>query len=176
MSKAFTREDDLPDPMAARRVSSALPPGAKNYLTPDGAQRLRAELEGLIQERSNVAVSSNPNVAREQLQILDQRIDHLRQSLESAVIIEPPTGPAEQVRFGATVTVRDSSGEECRYRIVGVDETDMDRGWVSWLSPIAKALLHARHGDRVSLKLPSKEEALEIVSIVYEQVEKDERA
>ncbi|MEY2466117.1 MAG: transcription elongation factor GreB, partial [Verrucomicrobiota bacterium] len=73
------------------------------------------------------------------LQALNQRIQQLQESLASAVIVERPREPADRVRFGATVTVRERSGEESSYRIVGVDETDIDRGWVSWISPIAKA-------------------------------------
>jgi transcription elongation factor GreB len=72
------------------------------------------------------------------------------------------------IRFGATVVVREESGGESTYRIVGVDETDFDRGWVSWLSPIAKALMNARLGERVRFKFPSGEEELEIIDISYE--------
>jgi transcription elongation factor GreB len=72
------------------------------------------------------------------------------------------------VRFGATVLVRRSDGEEDNYRIVGVDEIDLDRGWVSWLSPIAKALMNARVGEQVRFKFPSGEEQLEIVRVEYE--------
>lgn len=175
VSKAFTREsDDLPDPPAAARPSLALPPGAKNYLTPDGAQRLREELDRLVQvERPRLATemkaqsSSGDTSHQRPLQVLDQRIHFLQQSLESAVVVTPPGAPEDRVRFGATVTVRDRSGDESRYRIVGVDETDPDLGWVSWLSPIAKALLHARLGQRVRFKFPSGEKELEIVAITY---------
>ena len=82
--------------------------------------------------------------------------------------MNPPAPPHDQVRFGATVTVREPDGEESRYRIVGADETDIDRGWVSWLSPIAKALLNARLGERVRLRLPGGERELEITGITYE--------
>ena len=168
MSKAFTREsDDAPDlPPAPRR--SSLPPGAKNYLTPEGARQLRAELERLTQiERPRLAGDTGDAEAKRRVQGLDQRILDLQQSLQSAVVVPPPAATEERVRFGATVTVRDRAGET-RYRIVGVDEADLDRGWVSWLSPIAKALLNARPGQRVKFKFPSGEEELEIVRIAYE--------
>jgi len=169
MSKAFTREDDAPEPIIPRRVADPLPPGARNYLTPDGARRLRTELDRLVQiERPQALASSNATSAREQLQNLDQRIEHLHQSLQSAVVVEPPAGVQGHVRFGATVSVREPSGDESRYRIVGIDEADTDRGWVSWLSPIAKALMNARLGQRVRLRLPSGEEELEVTGIVYE--------
>ncbi len=168
MSKAFTREDDLPDPMVTRRLPSLLPPGANNYITPDGTRRLQEELDRLIQvERPHSAVAGDPGDARTQLQAIDQRIECLQQSLRSAVIVNPPAASDDRVRFGATVRVRESAGEESNYRIVGIDETDVDRGWVSWISPVARALLNARRGERVRLKLPSGEKELEIVEIAY---------
>jgi len=169
MSKAFTREDDAAEPIIPRRVADPLPPGGRNYLTPDGVRRLQAELDRLVHvERPRAAASSDPSVAREQLHHLDLRIQHLQQSLQSAVVVESPADVRDYVRFGASVCVRERSGEESRYRIVGIDEADIARGWVSWLSPIAKALLNARLGQRVRLKLPSGDEELEIISISYE--------
>jgi len=92
----------------------------------------------------------------------------LEESLQSAEIIVPSAGPADIVRFGATVTVRESDGNEETYRIVGVDEADVDRGWVSWMSPIAKALLNRQRGEQIRFKFPSGEETLEILEIRYE--------
>lgn len=163
MSKAFTREDDLPDPRALRRVSSPLPPGAKNYLTPDGAGRLREELENLSGMKRSPAKETSKN----ELEWRDQRIQQLRQSLETAVVVPPPGESETRVKFGATVTVREPDGKQAQYRIVGVDETDVDRGWVSWLSPIARVLLNSGIGDRVRLKIPSGEMELEILEIRY---------
>ena len=170
MSKAFTREsDDLPDAPVVARQWSPLPPGAKNYLTPDGARRLRDELDRLVQvERPRQVASPDNPEAKRQLQVLDQRIYYLQRSLQSAVVVPPPIMPEAGVRFGASVTVRDRSGGESRYRIVGVEETDSDRGWVSWISPIGKALLNARLGEHVRFELPSGQEELEILSIAYE--------
>jgi len=170
MSKAFTREsDDLPEPPPPVRAAPALPPGVKNYLTPDGAQRLHDELERLVNvERPQAAASSDASGSKRAVQVLDQRIAHLEHSLQSAEIVPPPAPPWEQVRFGATVTVRDQRGGEERYRIVGVDETDIDRNRVSWRSPLARALLHARAGQRVKVRLPAGEEELEVAGITYE--------
>jgi len=176
MSKAFTREsDELPDRPALPQPLSALPPGAKNYLTPGGARKLSKELERLVQvKRPRIAAEGRshdspggPTHQRE-LQVLDQRIRQLQQSLQSAVVVPPPVGPEDRVRFGATVTVREKTGERPRYRLVGVDEVDVERGRVSWLSPIAKALLNARVGQLVRVKLPSGDTELEIVEIAYE--------
>ncbi|MBM3838295.1 MAG: transcription elongation factor GreB [Verrucomicrobia bacterium] len=170
MSKAFTREsDDREERPVVPRPAAALPPGAKNYLTPGGAQLLRQELERLIQvERPRIAASAESGQSSPQLYALNQRIQYLEDSLQSAEIVPPPAGPEDRVRFGATVTVRHRDGEQTRYRIVGVDEIDLDRDWVSWLSPIARALINARLGQRVRFKFPSGEEELEILRIDYE--------
>jgi transcription elongation factor GreB len=89
--------------------------------------------------------------------------------LETAVILGPPSEDTDVVRFGATVAVRNlPDGETVRYRIVGVDETDVARGWISWVSPVAKALLSAAVGDRVRAVLPSGERDLEILDVTYE--------
>lgn len=174
MSKAFTREDDATEAPPLRPLVSALPPGVKNYITPGGAKRLREELDELLQmERPRLAAqvaenSSDVAEARRDLQILDQRIAALGESLQSAEIVQPPAEPEDVVRFGATVEVRNKRGIESHYRIVGVDETDLDRDWVSWRSPIARALLNARIGQRVKFRFPAGEDELEIVSIRYE--------
>jgi transcription elongation factor GreB len=169
VSKAFTREsDDVPELPVLPRQPSPLPLGAKNYLTREGAARLREELNRLVQvDRVQLAASQGDVEAKQQLQMVDQRIDRL-QSLRSAVVVSRPVAPEGRVRFGASVTVREYNGAESRYRIVGVDETDLDRGWISWVSPLAKALLNARIGQRVRFKLPSGEEELEIVGVAYE--------
>jgi transcription elongation factor GreB len=170
MSKAFTREsDDLPE-RPPPLLQSPLPPGVKNYLTPDGARRFQEELQHLVEmERPKIAAASSDSSAqRREFQALDQRIQHLRQTLQSAEVVSPPPKPWDQVRFGAAVTVRDGNGEKSRYHIVGAAEMDADRGWVSWLSPIAKALLNARLGQRVRFKFPSGDEQLEILDISYQ--------
>src|SRR5436190_3981213 len=109
MSKAFTREsDDAPDLPVLPRPTPALPPGAKNYLTAGGARRLREELNRLLQEeRPRLASTADDTEARRSLQMLDQRIYRLQQSLHSAIVVPPPAEPNDTVRFGATVTVRE---------------------------------------------------------------------
>ena len=170
MSKAFTKEsDDVPEEPLLPRMPSPLPPGVKNYMTPGGERRLREELKHLAdEERPRLLSLPDPADARRELLIVDQRIAYLSESLRTAEITEPPNVPDDQVRFGATVTVRDKAGVESRYRLVGVDETDTDRDWISWRSPLAKALLNAHLGQRVRFHLPGGEEQLEIVRIDYE--------
>ena len=170
MSKAFTREsDDLPDLPPPPSRAPLLPLGVKNYMTPAGQRRLQKELDRLIQfDRPRLAALATGDDGKRELHALDQRLHHLHQSLESAVVVTPPAASEERVRFGATVAVRDAKGNESKYRIVGVDETDLDRNWISWLSPIAKALVNARLKQRVRFKFPAGEEELEIVRINYE--------
>ncbi|MBL9212677.1 MAG: GreA/GreB family elongation factor [Opitutaceae bacterium] len=170
MSRAFVRESDssslpeLPPPV------SPLPPGTKNLLTPGGAQRLREELTRRLEsERPPLAAAPTDDVdAKRELQVLDQRIRYLQESLRTAEIAPVTPGPAEVVHFGTTVTVREKDGLVTSYRIVGVDETDLDRNWVSWLSPLARALANARVGDRVQFKAPRGVRELEIVAIAGE--------
>ena len=167
MSKAFTREDDAEE-LVVRPTVSSLPPGVKNYVTADGAQRLQGELDRLIKvDRPAVASLPDPVEAKGQLQILDQKIAQLSHSLQSAEIVPPPVEPEQVVRFGAFVTVRNRAGDETEYRIVGVDEMDIDRDWVSWRSPIARALINARLGQRVRFRFPAGEDELEIIGLHY---------
>jgi transcription elongation factor GreB len=170
VSKAFTREEnegpEIPDVLP---TASSLTPGSKNYITARGAQKLRDELQRLVEEtRPELVDARDDPDAKRQLARLDQRIMQLEESLHGAEIFEAPSGPADVVRFGAYVTVRGSDGSETRYRIVGVDETDLDNNWVSWMSPIAKALLNRKRGERIRFKFPSGEETLEIKEISYE--------
>jgi transcription elongation factor GreB len=170
MSKAFTREDDdAPDNSDVPMPASPLARGAKNYITPEGAQKLRDELQRLVEvTRPELAEARDDPDAKRQLARLDQRIMQLEESLQSAEIVRPPSGPADVVRFGACVTVREADGSETSYRIVGVDETDPEENWVSWMSPIAKALLNRKRGERIRFKFPSDEETLEIINVSYE--------
>ena len=128
---------------------------------------MRVELENLAEERLRLLAGSSEEKTA-QLPPLDQRIHLLRQNLESAEVVHPPAGAPDRVLFGATITVRERNGEASSYRIVGVGETDLDKDWVSWISPIAKALLNTKLGQRVRFKFPSGERELEIAGISYE--------
>lgn len=167
MSKAFTREDDLPEPPVVSRRVSPLPPGTQNLMTADGAQRLRAELTRLQAERGRWLAATGDPDRPQQLAALEQRALLVDDRLRSASVVNPPVTPDDRVRFGAAVTVREAGGVETRYRIVGVDEVDFDRGWISWLSPIAKALLNKSVGQRVRLRPPGGERELEVVRVEY---------
>src|SRR5580765_8730623 len=120
MSKAFTREDDLPEAGPPKRLPSVFPPGAMNYLTPDGAKRLRAELDTLLDSKLPApAAGPMEDAARARRQAVAERIHELRRILDSAVILAPPADDLDVVRFGATVSVRHlADGGTMRYRIV----------------------------------------------------------
>jgi transcription elongation factor GreB len=162
MSKAFTRESDEADDAPLRSPGTDLPPGVKNYMTPEGAARLRAEIEQLTGvARPAAAASGDAGALRE----VDRRLAFLSRRLELLEVIDPRTHPDDRVRFGATVTVRGEDGAERRYQLVGVDEADPRHGAVSWRSPLATALLGAQVGDTVTFRSPRGDEELEVVAI-----------
>jgi transcription elongation GreA/GreB family factor len=136
MSRAFVKEDvDPPERSGRKRSASGLPPGATNYITARGAERLREELQKLRAE----------NAASE-------RIAELEQILASVQVVDPPDPASNSVAFGATVTVKDKKGRSETYTILGVDELDLEPDAVSWISPIGKALLAADMGDWITLE------------------------
>ena len=166
MSKAFLRETDFADLPPLRPTTLSLPPGVKNYITHEGAERLRDELKHLVNDaRPPVAARALDDAEyRRELQVIDQRIRHLQESLRTAEVV-PPTAASEVVRFGSTVTVRDRTGDLSDYRLVGVDETDLQRGAISWRSPLARALLNSRVGDLVEVTTPAGSRKLTVTSI-----------
>lgn len=169
MSRAFVRESDFPDePNFA--PPALLPAGVKNYITAAGAKRLRAQLDHLLNEvRPPLTGSHQDTDVKLELQRLDRQIRALEQSLRSAEIVSPPEQDTDSVRFGATVTVREGKGEPSTYRIVGVDEMDLSQNWISWVSPLARALLSAKIGQRVPFNSPAGARELEIVDLRYEE-------
>lgn len=169
MSRAFVRDSDDNQLPELPPLVSPLPPGAKNYVTAAGLRRLEEEVGRLTADRNRLAAAPADDLdSKRELQVVEQRLHYLRRNLGIAEVVGPTDGPSDIVRFGATATVRDASGSEVEYRIVGVDEIDSDRNWVSWLSPIARALTNARAGDRVSFRTPRGEQKLEVVRIRYE--------
>lgn len=163
------------------------PPGPplKNYITPAGLQRLKDEHTFLLsRERpavvevvawaaSNGDRSENADYqyGKRRLNQIDGRIRFLTKRIDAAVVVDPaarrPEAAASRVFFGATVTYKDASGAEHVVSIVGIDEVDLDRGYISWRSPVANALMKASAGDSVVLRAPEKTERLEIVDVEY---------
>jgi transcription elongation factor GreB len=185
VSKAFTKESDGDEfdesPEGQEEGGEKLPASSKNYITPVGADRLKAELKKLLYEErpaltqviawaaSNGDRSENGDYiyGKRRLREIDRRIRFLTKRLEKAEIVDPAAQSSDRVLFGATVTVRDEEERLRKYRIVGIDETDVKNGHVSWVSPVAKALLNSKVGDLVTLKTPKGEEELEILEIRY---------
>ena len=183
MSKAFTRESDGDESADTPDAATALPRGVKNYITPEGFRRLQDELNHLVKvERPKVVEtvswaagngdrSENGDYifGKKRLGEIDRRTRFLRKRLEIAVVVDPADQRSrEQVFFGARVTYADSSDTERTVRIVGTDEARIDQGEVSWISPIARALMRAREGDVVNLRSPAGSEQIEVIGISYD--------
>src|SRR5437660_392067 len=175
MSKAFIKEtDEEPEPVVE---APALPAGVKNYMTPEGHRRMQAELRRLMREErpkvvevvhwaaSNGDRSENGDYiyGKKRLREIDRRIRFLTKRLEIAEVTNPSVHHgSDQVFFGATVTYADEVGQERTVTIVGIDEADALQGQVSWISPIARALLKAREGDAVKLVTPVGVQEVEV--------------
>ena len=186
MSKAFTREDSVPeDDFDGDEDANPIPPGSKNYLTPLGWRRMRDELTWLVKtERPEVtgvvswaaklgdrSENADYQYGKKRLREIDRRIRYLTKRLEMAEVVDPATREdTDQVFFGATVVYANQAGEENTVRIVGIDETDPSKNYVSWISPIARALIKAREGDTVRLRTPGGEEEIEILEVRYEAI------
>lgn len=181
MNKAFVKEqegdadEDVPQ-------DASLPAGTRNYMTPDGYAALRAELAHLMTEErpamvqivswaaSNGDRSENGDYlyGKKRLREIDRRMRFLTKRLEIAEVVDASLQPnRDQVFFGATVCYADSKGEEHTVTIVGVDEADPLHGRISWVSPVARALIKAREGDVVTLRTPGGIEDLDILDIRY---------
>ena len=184
MSKAFTRESDTAgdDEDGDDIAPPALPPGTKNYLTPAGYARLREELLDLLDaERPKVVEivswaakngdrSENGDYlyGKKRLREIDRRIRFLTKRLDIAEVADPSVHFGnDQVFFGATVTYLNQRDEERTVTIKGVDEVDNLQGEISWISPIARALLKTRVGDEVQLMTPGGLEQIEVIGVSY---------
>ncbi len=160
MSKAFTRESDDAGDEDVPSFRPPLPPGTRNYITREGAERLKQRLGSLLEKKETASLTDADK------RKLDGAIRNLRQVVDSLVVAETPAD-REKVAFGARILIRHQNGWEEPYRIVGIDESDPDNGLISWISPLARALLSRRMGDTVKFKSPAGEEELTIVSLGY---------
>ena len=185
MSKAFVKEsagddEDLPAPLPEPAAA-----GARNYITPAGFARLRQELKALVElERPEVVRTVSWAAAngdrsengdyiygKKRLREIDRRVRFLIKRLENASIVDNAGRDTDQVFFGAAVQVRGRGGKAREVTIVGTDEVDMARGRVSWVSPVARALLKARAGDVVTLATPAGAQELEVVDVRYPRID-----
>ena len=180
MNKAFVKESDGDEDDDGGLPP--IPPGAKNYITPQGYQRIREELLQLIDnERPEVVkivhwAASNGDrsengdyiYGKRRLREIDRRIRFLTKRLDLAEVVDPSVHQgSDQVFFGATVTYLNGAGVEQTITIVGIDELDPLKGKISWVSPVARALTKSREGDVVTLTTPAGEDELEILRVTY---------
>ncbi|MVW71110.1 MULTISPECIES: transcription elongation factor GreB [unclassified Bordetella] len=181
MNKAFVKESDRDDDEELPEAQ-ALPTGTRNYMTPEGYARLRDELAHLMNvERPSVVqvvswAASNGDrsengdylYGKKRLREIDRRMRFLTKRLDIAEVVDPAAQPnRDQVFFGATVTYADQNGEEQTVTIVGVDEAEPLAGKISWISPVARALIKAREGDTVVLRTPGGVQELDILEVRY---------
>ncbi|MDN5753258.1 MAG: transcription elongation factor GreB [Nitrosospira sp.] len=186
MNKAFTKEAEPVDDPGEEAVANPLPAGSRNYITPGGHARLMDEFLWLMnKERPQVTAtvswaagngdrSENGDYiyGKKRLREIDRRIRFLTRRLDMAEVVDPaaPREDAERIFFGATVAFANQAGEEKTVSIVGVDEIDTSKGYISWISPMARALIKAREGDVVTLHAPGGVEELEILDVKYRTI------
>lgn len=187
MNKAFVKEDDSridTDPEIHLDARVDIPAGARNYMTPKGAQTLRSELDELVYKQrpklleqinridpqDTGSAAEDLRSAKRALRKVARRIDFLVQRLELTEVVDPLEIESDHVQFGATVTVVREDESVKEYQIVGIDEADVGLGRISWASPLAKALLDAKIGDVLAFKTPVRKEELEVISIVYQEI------
>lgn len=184
MNKAFVRESDDDD--EELQPSLKIPVGTRNYISPSGHARLKSELEHLVKrERPHVVevvawAASNGDrsengdyiYGKRRLREIDRRIRFLTKRLDIAEIVDPlRQGDNDQVFFGARVTLLEPGDVENTYTIVGIDEADASRGRISWISPLARALIKAREGDTVRFQSPLGIREIEILEVRYESID-----
>ena len=184
MNKAFVRESDGEDDEDLQ-PALRIPPGSRNYITPAGHARLKDELEHLVKrERPHIVeivawAASNGDrsengdyiYGKRRLREIDRRIRFLSKRLDIAEVVDPlRQGDNDQVFFGATVTIGEVDGSENTYQIVGIDEADASSGRISWISPLARALIKSREGDSIRFQSPVGVREIDILEVRYEAI------
>ena len=163
MSRAFLNEDKFElagDELVERPVSPH-----PNYVTPAGLEQLHAEAERLQTLRATLLLQKEDSFALQKIAEVERDLRYYAARLENAIVVDPATPMDDQVRFGASVVVEDENGKQHTFLIVGEDEADATHNKVSWVSPLAKALIGARVGDTVKWRRPAGDALLEILAI-----------
>ena len=166
MSRGFVREDDQEEvPIVPQRAY--LPEGVTNFVTRTGMEQLLAERETLIREKDNLA-GTNEQEKRIALNYINAKLQLLNHRIAEARVVDLKEQPQNEIRFGATITLQtETSGNIQTFQIVGVDEADISKGKVSFISPIARVLINKKIGDKVILKQAGKDIVFEIINISY---------
>ena len=166
MSRGFVKEDDQEEiPIVPQRAY--LPDGVTNFVTRAGMDQLLAEKQILINEKDNLG-SGDENEKRIALNYINARLHLLNNRIAEAKVVNQNEQPQNEIRFGASVTLRTKgSGNIQTFQIVGVDEADISKGKISFISPLAKTLINKKTGDIVTLKLAKEDTVFEIMGIAY---------
>lgn len=166
MSRGFVKEDDQEDvPMVPPRAY--LPEGVTNYMTPAGMNELLTERQELVNEKMNLNISSE-NERRIALNHINAKLQLLNNRIGEAKIVNLSEQPQNEIRFGASVTLKAEANKKIQtLQIVGVDEADISKGKISFISPLAKVLINKKIGDKSVLKLASEDRVFEILDIAY---------
>ncbi len=169
MSRGFVKEDDQEEiPMEPKRAY--LPEGVANFVTPAGMDQLLVEKQQLITEKDNLSIS-NENEKRIALNYINAKLHLLNNRIAEAKVINPGEQPQNEIRFGASVTLKiKGSGKIQTFQIVGVDEADISKGKISFISPLAKALINKKTGESVVLKRAKEDTVFEIMDIAYSEM------
>lgn len=169
MSRGFVKEDDLEH--AGTDLPERLVSLHPNYVTPEGLRQLENKASGLDKERATLVAIKDDELAKQKLAITDRDLRYLSARLEHAILVDPANQNKSTVLFGATVKVEDEEGAILQFHIVGEDEADIAHQKVSYVSPIAKALIGQKVGDSVTWKRPAGVLQLEIIDINYQKAE-----
>ncbi|MBN2862446.1 MAG: GreA/GreB family elongation factor, partial [Bacteroidales bacterium] len=166
MSRGFVKEDDQEEiPIVPQRAY--LPKGVPNLVTPAGMDQLLAEKQMLIHEKENME-SRNENERRIELNLINAKLLLLNNRIAEARVVDPEAQPQNEIRFGATVTLKNEMSAAIQvFQIVGVDEADISKGRISFIAPLARALINKKTGDRITLKRDSEDIVFEIREISY---------
>jgi len=166
MSRGFVKEDDQEEvPIVPQRAY--LPEGVTNFVTPAGMSQLLAEKLSLENERTNLNTVSE-NEKRIEINHINSKLQLLNNRIADARIVNLNDQPSDEIRFGATITLKtESSGSSQIFQIVGVDEADISKGKVSFISPMSRVLINKKTGDKVTLKQAGKDVVFEIIAISY---------
>jgi len=166
MSRGFVKEDDQEEvPIVPQRAY--LPEGVTNFVTQAGMDQLLAEEQMLINEKENLS-NTNENEKRIALNYINAKLQLLNNRISEAKIVDLKEEPQNEIRFGAIVTLKTEVSDKIQiFQIAGVDEADIAKGKISFLSPLAKAMINKKVGDKISLKRDREDFVFEIVDIAY---------
>jgi transcription elongation factor GreB len=167
MSRGFVKEDDQEEiPLVPQRAF--LPEGVTNFVTPEGMNQLLEERETLNSEKEDLT-AINENERRIALNFINAKLQLLNNRIATARIVNPAEQPQNEIRFGASVTLRDTTSKKVQsFQIVGVDEADISKGKISFVSPLARALINKKKGDNIIVKRDKENISFEILNIAYQ--------